>query len=202
VSAVWFVRAMGLLDDAIREHLELKRLRGADPGEVAREQREALDPVPRNAPSDGGGPESEGIALADEGVSEREDIHDVDPGPLDTGEEEPVRAGHEERDPGAPAAQPSGAEDSSSIQETAELDMQEVLEEEDGAIAGAETATHSEDDSLEWEMPGKPAAVRGEGARGPREDGLEGREELHPDASEQERMEFEHRPRRDVDVDR
>ena len=36
---------MGLLDDAIREHLELKRRRGADPGEVAREQREALDVV-------------------------------------------------------------------------------------------------------------------------------------------------------------
>ena len=34
---------MGLLDDAIREHLELKRRRGADPGEVAREQLEALD---------------------------------------------------------------------------------------------------------------------------------------------------------------
>ena len=34
---------MGLLDDAIREHLELKRRRGADPEEVAREQREALD---------------------------------------------------------------------------------------------------------------------------------------------------------------
>jgi hypothetical protein len=34
---------MGLLDDAIREHLELKRRRGADPGEVGREQREALD---------------------------------------------------------------------------------------------------------------------------------------------------------------
>src|SRR6516164_1302102 len=34
---------MGLLDDAIREHLELKRRRGADLGEVAREQREALD---------------------------------------------------------------------------------------------------------------------------------------------------------------
>jgi len=27
---------MGLLDDAIRDHLELKRRRGADPGEVAR----------------------------------------------------------------------------------------------------------------------------------------------------------------------
>jgi hypothetical protein len=33
---------MGLLDDAIREHLELKRLHGADPGEVARKEHEAL----------------------------------------------------------------------------------------------------------------------------------------------------------------
>jgi hypothetical protein len=41
---------MGLLDDAIREHLELKRRRGADPGEVAREQREALDVVPEASP--------------------------------------------------------------------------------------------------------------------------------------------------------
>jgi hypothetical protein len=38
---------MGLLDDAIREHLELKRRRGADPGEVAREETEALGPVRR-----------------------------------------------------------------------------------------------------------------------------------------------------------
>ncbi len=36
---------MGLLDDAIREHLELKRSHGADPGEVARAEREALGPV-------------------------------------------------------------------------------------------------------------------------------------------------------------
>jgi hypothetical protein len=33
---------MGLLDDAIREHLELKRRRGADPDEVARQEGEAL----------------------------------------------------------------------------------------------------------------------------------------------------------------
>jgi hypothetical protein len=38
---------MGLLDDAIREHLELKRLRGADPSEVAREERAALGPLER-----------------------------------------------------------------------------------------------------------------------------------------------------------
>jgi hypothetical protein len=33
---------MGLLDDAIREHLELKRAHGADPNEVERQEREAL----------------------------------------------------------------------------------------------------------------------------------------------------------------
>jgi hypothetical protein len=33
---------MGLLDDAIREHLELKRLRGVDPSKVVIEEREAL----------------------------------------------------------------------------------------------------------------------------------------------------------------
>ena len=42
---------MGLLDEAIREHLELKRRRGADPAEVAREQHEALDPVSDSASS-------------------------------------------------------------------------------------------------------------------------------------------------------
>ncbi len=39
--------AMGLLDDAIREHLELKRLGGADPSEVIRQEREALGPARR-----------------------------------------------------------------------------------------------------------------------------------------------------------
>lgn len=38
---------MGLLDDAIREHLDLKRRRGADPEEVARQEHEALGPVRR-----------------------------------------------------------------------------------------------------------------------------------------------------------
>jgi hypothetical protein len=38
---------MGLLDDAIREHLELMRLRGADPTDIARAESEALGPVVR-----------------------------------------------------------------------------------------------------------------------------------------------------------
>jgi len=39
---------MGLLDDAIREHLELKRKHGADPDDVARQEQEALGQGPRN----------------------------------------------------------------------------------------------------------------------------------------------------------
>ena len=38
---------MGLLDDAIREHLELKRRHGADPEEVSRQEREALGATAR-----------------------------------------------------------------------------------------------------------------------------------------------------------
>jgi len=33
---------MGMLDEAIREHLELRRLRGVDPGELAREEEAAF----------------------------------------------------------------------------------------------------------------------------------------------------------------
>jgi hypothetical protein len=44
---------MGLLDDAIKEHLDLKRRRGADPTEVERAEREALGPVRRNREAPG-----------------------------------------------------------------------------------------------------------------------------------------------------
>ncbi|MEA2168295.1 MAG: hypothetical protein QOF76_1595 [Solirubrobacteraceae bacterium] len=41
---------MGTLDDAIREHLELKRRSGADDQEVSRLESEAFGPVRRDAP--------------------------------------------------------------------------------------------------------------------------------------------------------
>jgi hypothetical protein len=39
---------MGLLDDAIRDHLDLKRRRGADPADIQRAEHEALGPVRRD----------------------------------------------------------------------------------------------------------------------------------------------------------
>jgi hypothetical protein len=38
---------MGLLDDAIREHLELKRQHGGDPGEIERQEHEAFGEADR-----------------------------------------------------------------------------------------------------------------------------------------------------------
>jgi hypothetical protein len=42
---------MGLLDDAIREHLELRRRHGADPSEVMSKEHEALGPAATRAAS-------------------------------------------------------------------------------------------------------------------------------------------------------
>lgn len=49
---------MGLLDDAIRDHLELKRRHGADPSEVARQEDEALGPARREPVDPAPGPAS------------------------------------------------------------------------------------------------------------------------------------------------
>jgi hypothetical protein len=148
---------MGLLDEAIREHLELKRRRGADPSAVAREEREALAPVFPDEPADDGG--------------------DTVDGALEAVEFEPAAAHEEDR----------LADLSTAGQETAELDMQAVLEGDLDAADGASPAGPPVDpvpafpgdetlveDSLDWEFPGE------------RDD-----EELPDDIPGQERLSFE-----------
>jgi hypothetical protein len=97
---------MGLLDDAIREHLELKRRHGADPDEVSRQEREALGaPVrgefakpagdaPEEAaePVSGDEPESAAVDEADEA----DDVPEL--------AEPPEMPGEPESAPGEPAA--------------------------------------------------------------------------------------------------
>jgi len=122
---------MGLLDEAIREHLELKRRGGADPGEIARKEHEALAPV---------FPDGEAVSTdaAEPPAGEDPTAADVPPAV----EVEAV---------GDPAISGSEESDFSHVgQETAELDMQAVLDEEP-APSGSALA---EQDSLEWEMPG------------------------------------------------
>jgi hypothetical protein len=104
---------MGLLDDAIREHLELKRRSGADPSAVAREEREALAPV-----------------LAEDPVEEaaQSTYH---------GLEAPAFAPVDSVPAQQPDDQAQRPADLSTIgQETAELDMQAVMEEDPDAADG------------------------------------------------------------------
>ena len=201
---------MGLLDDAIREHLELKRLRGADPGEVAREQHEALDPVPRDErrPSEHDFDHGEGL--------EHEAIED---------EPQPVDATYAPDHPAGASELAREVENPDDLRETAELDMRTLLDQEGTPAAHASSATGSmpdapgapgDEDSLEWEFPGDSAARTTEGrvdhghgsgqhdptgmagertvapARG--EDGMERSREPLSEPPEQERLRFEQPP--------
>jgi hypothetical protein len=105
VGEVSFGEAMGLLDDAIREHLELKRLRGADPSEVARDERAALGPPVA---------EDDEYDFAESAVEPDDELGDVD---------EPDRSrGTAERH--------AGADMPSSSEETMEVDMRTIIDAE------------------------------------------------------------------------
>jgi len=79
---------MGLLDDAIREHLELKRRRGADAEEVTRQEQEALG-APQRAEFAGATPAAAAPdALEDAPV---EDVPAPEPEPAPAPEPEPER---------------------------------------------------------------------------------------------------------------
>ncbi len=189
---------MGLLDDAIREHLELKRRRGADPGEVAREQREALDPVPRDEHD----AQDDGDALVDDAALELGGGDaDAAGGAAAPADSEPIV--------GDPSSTPERTLDASAG-ETAELDMRTVLGEEGGA-----EELPSEEDSLEWEVPADPsrehvtddaidetATARPLDEEEPAEDVLEETPDFLRDTPEQERLWFEQRPPRDFDFDK
>jgi hypothetical protein len=137
---------MGLLDDAIREHLELKRRRGADADEVTRLEQEALGPPQRGefagatAPAEPAEPAPE---TADHPVAEPapDPEPEPEPDPRDTAEEgwledaPPAPEEPEEREEvvveqhtveySAPADPPSDADDV--LEETPEF-LQETPE--------------------------------------------------------------------------
>ena len=86
---------MGLLDDAIREHLELKRRRGADAEEVTRQEQEALG-APQRAEFAGAAP----AATAEPDAIEDAPVEDA-PAP----EPEPERVPEREPEPDIPLDQ-------------------------------------------------------------------------------------------------
>lgn len=153
---------MGLLDDAIREHLELKRRSGADPGEIAHKEHEALAPV---------FPDEETVAVEAPG----------EPMGADSLADEPPLAADIElaEDGRGPAAE---GDFTHVGQETAELDMRLVLDgHEDspvapvGPVRTAQVPVEAEGDSAAWEL--EPSADGASGDAPPPEE-IPGQERL------------------------
>jgi hypothetical protein len=199
---------MGSLDDAIREHLELKRLRGADPSEVEREEREALS-APLLQPEAGDGLAAVDFAADDD---EREHEHEQEQVQGEQAGAQPPEALAEPQPRQVPAAaERHETEPPHAGGETAEIDMLTVLEGK-GDDATAEKAEDAVDeDQLEWEQPepavpdareAAPAASAGEEQPEVVEDVLEETPDFLRETPEQERLWFEQQPPRDFDFDK
>jgi hypothetical protein len=169
---------MGLLDDAIREHLELKRRHGGDPGEIERQEREALGAPPADEPDQelevapaelAADPEPEPVGDATT-VMAPASADEIEPPP---GEEEVPSVGHEADAPG--------------------YDEDPWLEvDEDEAAAEAPQAA-----------PPEPPQPEPEGERQPGDDDvLEETPEFLQETPEHDRLWFEQKPPRDFDWDR
>ena len=160
---------MGLLDDAIREHLDLKRRQGADPGEIARKEREALEPVLPDEPATWGEEPSPALDAPLEGWE--------DPTPLsaeEAGNKEALPASELQQEaffaPQADDAYAPQADLSSVGQETVEFDMSELLGGGDYTFADAPPIGEAAapvragriiqpepEVSLEWQVAGRAA---------------------------------------------
>jgi hypothetical protein len=171
---------MGLLDDAIREHLELKRQHGADPDEVARQEQEVLGETARKA---------EFAKLERDG--------DV------AAAEEPAEAG-DEREPFDAEALEAGPAAAAEPETAAEPEPEAV---EPPPEPEASEAGYDEDPWLADERDEVPAdealdrPPRSEEAE-PGEDVLEETPDFLQETPEHDRLWFEQRPPRDFDWDK
>jgi len=188
-----------VLEEAIRQHLELKRSRGADPDEVARLEHEALGPVQPAAPDPETDPEPG--AAGDPALVGAEDPALGAPasgaGAPDPGEtqafdpllEEPAAASDPVPDPEAPglSAEEARVEASRpSASPPTEMGQPRVP-------PGAEAPP--EDWLAEGEEPAPPAAPE------PDPDVLERTPEFLEETPEHDRLWFEQKPPRDFDFD-
>jgi hypothetical protein len=199
VGSIWFGHAMGLLDDAIREHLELKRRRGGDPDETARQEQEALGST--------------------QGAAESAEHEPA------TGVSDPLR--HEEAADKDTAGSSYQQKLATVSDETAELDMRSVLDGEHSAQhasssgfkenkpADSSSDEGSPGDSLEWELPREQRGRREHGqgeeetadapvaaTEQPVEDVLEETPDFLRETPDQDRLWFEQQPPRDFDFDK
>lgn len=165
---------MGLLDDAIREHLDLKRRSGGDPAEVARLEHEALGPVRR---------EPEPAAAGDAAAEEHAHVE----------HHEPAHEAHEhhEHEPAAAHHEPHHHEPPAPVEEHHEEPASPAVHEDQ--ISWAEDLEADHPPAAPTDEPDEPT--------GPDEDVLEETPEFLQETPEHDRLWFEQRPPRDFDFD-
>ncbi len=178
---------MGLLDDAIREHLDLKRRHGADPAEIERAEQEALGPVRR-------GPEEPSELPLE---------------PAAVGEDDPEHRREEELEWDEPPRRDAGGDSrffpdpGASNEESAHLP--EIGHDEDEEQTPTEEHQPATPPSHPTEPPGEETAEYNvdleEPSEKPREDVLEETPEFLQDTPDHDRLWFEQRPPRDFDFD-
>jgi hypothetical protein len=142
---------MGLLDDAIREHLELKRRGGADPGEIAHKEQEALAPV---------FPDEEAV-----GVDDPQGPIAADPRSEELPSDTEIEPGEDMHGPDVRGPSADDAHFTHVGQETAELDMRSVLDGHDGSsvapvaarpVRAAQMPVETEQDQSVWDFGASP----------------------------------------------
>jgi hypothetical protein len=202
---------MGLLDDAIREHLDLKRRRGGDPTEIERAEREALGPVRRS-------PEPLDEDLLDHEAGEELPPHELEPDYAASEEEEPwerehddvATTGHAPFDHEEPTYEPESMHDEEPLGEEAPLDAPRPSADAPSHSAGdAEREAeprlppHPADDppSARSDLDQETEEYELEPERGGEDDMLESTPEFLQDAPDHDRLWFEQRPPRDFDFD-
>jgi hypothetical protein len=165
---------MGLLDDAIREHLELKRSHGAPDDEIERAEQEALGPARRDPAAGAGVPALEEVPAAELPAGDHE------PPPPPPPVDDPVFADEYATEP-APA-------------DFDEPEPEEVPREEpvDEPVEPDRASTSILDDPL---ADGPPPAEE------PQEDVLEETPEFLQDTPEHDKLWFEQKPPRDFDFE-
>jgi hypothetical protein len=207
---------MGILDDAIREHLDLKRRRGADPTEIERAEREALGPVRRGpgltgeeevaAPEPSAAPDAEhspAAPEADHAPAEQWEPFKEDP-ELRASEEP------EELTPHEPARAPDG--DPLMRDEPFSGETREAVPPEPADVAPAPEAEPPPPHPADPPAPARHDESSGRVDRETEEyelepeeeagdDVLETTPEFLQDAPEHDRLWFEQRPPRDFDFE-
>jgi hypothetical protein len=171
---------MGLLDDAIREHLELKRRGGADAGEVERLEQEALGPARREPLSpEEPGAETDFEAEPDPTAAEPDSY-------VPTPEDEEVQSLAEDEEPFYDDDLLGEDDDAEEEPEPAEPEGQSITDQPTVQFDVAQLHEHED------------AGIAGPGADAPHDE-LEDTPEFLQETPEHDRLWFEQKPPRDFD---